>query len=61
MRNCRKKVLNGTTQYAALYKQQINPIYWISNFVIRYLPRNYYDQPMPNWELASNVGRDSSG
>ena len=32
----RKKVLNGTTQYAALYKQQINPIYWISNFVIRY-------------------------
>ena len=25
-------------QYAALYKQQINPIYWISNFVIRYLP-----------------------
>ena len=36
MRNYRKKVLNGTTQYAALYKQQINPIYWISNFVIRY-------------------------
>ena len=36
LRAIRKKVLNGTTQYAALYKQQINPIYWISNFVIRY-------------------------